>query len=210
MSSSPRSIRGFTMSKLGVVIPPMSRPPSSRPGDYEVAVPLDVLDEPALLQDSRHHRRKGRELQLDLLRPVVDAPPLEVDVELVAVVDPVRVHDDRGQSDVDAVPVEDAGERLREDRPRPRDLDDQGRMLPGRALPEVPPADDEVPRPHLLRALLPGVLEDVLRELGQVRPQVVVPPRGDQVRGDVVPELPRAARHTTSRGSVITPQMVVA
>src|SRR3970282_1859438 len=103
MSSSPRSIRGFTMSKLGVVIPPMSRPPSSRPGDYEV------------------------------------------EVELVAVVDPVRVHDDRGQSDVDAVPVEDAGERLREDRPRPRDFDDQGRMLPGRALPEVPPADDEVP-----------------------------------------------------------------
>src|SRR3989304_2733437 len=116
MSPSPRSIRVFTMSKLGVVIPPMSRPPTSRPGDYEVAVPLDVLDELALLQDSRHRRRKGRELQLDLLRPVVDNPPLEVDVVPVAVFDPVRVHDDRGQSDVDAVPVEDAGERLPADR----------------------------------------------------------------------------------------------
>src|SRR3989337_1823511 len=203
MSSVPRSVRVFRMLKVGVVIPPMSRPPSSRPGDYEVAVPLDVLDEPALLQDSRHHRRKGRELQLDLPRPVGDNPPPEVDVELVAVVDPVRVHDDRGQSDVDAVPVEDAGERLREDRPRPRDLDDQGRMLPGRALPEVPPADDEVPLLHLLRELLPRVLEDVRKEFAEVRPQVVVPPRGDQVRGDVVPELPPAARHTTSPRSLI-------
>src|SRR3972149_2698728 len=174
MSSRPRSIRGAAIFAAGPIPPPSVRSPAARSprGHDQGPVVLDVPPEPPLFQDPRHDGREGWEREVDPLRAVVDDSLLEVDVQVVPLVDPVCVHDDRGEPDVDRVPVEDPREGLREDGPR--------------------------------------VLEDVLRELGQVRAQVIVSSRGDEVRRDVVPELPGPAHRHTSRGSVMTPYIAVA
>src|SRR3972149_2234384 len=176
----------------------------------EVPVLLDVGHQAPLLEDAGHRGRQGWERQGDALGPVDDLAAGEVQLEVVPLVDAVRVHDDGGEADVNAVPVEDAGEGLREHRARPAHLDHDGGVLAGTPLPEVPAADDEVPRLGVGCEVRAGVLQRMFRELGQVRAQVVVPPRGDEVRGDVVPELPRAPHQATSRGSVITPYIAVA
>src|SRR3990172_3079493 len=212
MSSRPRSIRGASIFAASPIPSPSVRSPAARSRRVhdEVTVVLDVLHEPPLFQDPRHDGREGWEREVDPLRAVVDDSLLEVDVQVVPLVDPVCVHDDRGEPDVDRVPVEDPREGLREHGPRARELDDHGRVLPRGALPEVPAPDDDVPRLPPRGEVGPRVLEDVLRELGQVRAQVIVSSRGDEVRRDVVPELPGPAHRHTSRGSVMTPYIAVA
>src|SRR3990172_8082453 len=111
MSSRPLSMRGTSNAGFPAepILDPLTRWTSSR-GEHEVAVVLDVLHEAALLEDPGHHARQGRERERDPLRPVAHDPLLQVDVEVVPFVDQVRVDDDRGDPDVDAVPVEDARE----------------------------------------------------------------------------------------------------
>ena len=162
--------------------------------EREIPVLLDVRHKAAVVEDCPHDARQGRECQREILRQVRDRTRHEIDFEPVAGFDARGVALDDRQAHVDGVAEKDAGEGFRQHRRNTGELDDGRRVFAGGAEAEVRPAHDEVAGGDLRREFRVGVLEHVLRELGQVRPQVEQPPGGDEVGRNVVAERPCFAR----------------
>src|SRR6266487_2734077 len=99
---------------------------------------------------------------------------------------------DHRESEIDRVPEENAGERIREDRADPERLQRNRSLLPARAASEVGSRDDNVSGLDSFRPRRIHGFERVLREYLRVRrPEILA--RDDMIRGDVVAERPHPA-----------------
>src|SRR5690606_7847993 len=158
-----------------------------------IGIALGEGDESARLEHPQQERRGRRRPALDPRRLVAEQPLGDVDDEVIAVVHEVgRIRDlERRERDLEAVPIEGARERLRDDAADPGRLERlRGDRAP-RRLPEVVPRDDDVARLHLDREARILVLEHVPHDLGHRLEHVAR--LHERVGRDVVAELPAPA-----------------
>src|SRR5262249_10544905 len=113
----------------------------------------------------------------------------------------------RGQAEVERVAVEEAGERLGDQRRHAEVLERGGRLLARGAGAEGAAADHDVARLHAARGLGQHGLEAVHRDL--VDSEFHVAPRRDHVGVDVVAQDP-GPHCSSSRGSQMRPATAVA